>query len=165
MDNIKRAKEIAKKRTQEDIIDKQEKVDEVRHAMSDPFLTEDTDYFDPRITGERAKFRPDLFKGFSKDHIKLIYKQNDAVLCEKEKSKKKAIQENQAWEQYQVGVLEEMDKAEYDRQLKINSDNQVLTETLHIQRKEFKEKQDRAKIEKFGAISNGFFQNFGKSCR
>lgn len=158
MDNLKRADDTRNKREHENKMDKKQKADEVKYAISDPFLTEETDF-------SKSKFRPDLFKGFSKDQIKYIFQENDAVLREKAMLRKRAQDERENWDAYQADIVYEMEKSEYERKLKVRHDNQLQAETLKIQRKELKEKQDRMIKDKFGAVEEGFFQKFGRSCR
>lgn len=156
MDNLKRAEEVKEKKKIDDLMDKEEKLNEVLLAISDPFLSEETNF---------SKVRPDHFKGFSKDQIKYIFRENDAVLAEKKRLKKKAEEVSKQWDTHQDAILQEMEKAEFERQLKVKHENQVQVKTLKIQRQLLREKQAQMKKEKFGAIEEGFFQKFGQSCR
>ena len=135
------------------------------NSISNPFLSEETDFSYKTSTKDGSKFQPDHFKGFSKDQIKYIFEENDAVLAEKRKLKRDADEEKKDWDQFQASVIEEMEKAEIERQLRVKHDNHIQAETLKLQREELREKQAQMKKDKFGAIGEGFFQKFGQSCR
>lgn len=76
MDNVMRAKEVREKKARDDAAEKEMKEAEVRHAISDPHSTEETVFCKNHHTNYR--FRPDHFKGFSKEQIKYS-KTNDEL--------------------------------------------------------------------------------------
>lgn len=163
MDNIKTAKEVRDKKAQDDAMEKKLKEAEVLHAISDPHLTEETEFSKNHSADHR--FRPDHFKGFSEEQIKFMCKENDQVLREKQRLNDQNEIEEKEWAQYQADIVQALEAAEIERQQRVEYDNQIQADALKKQRLELKEKQERMRREKFGAIEEGFFQKFGRSCR
>jgi len=163
--NLQKAEEVRNNRKNDKMQEKKEKLEEVMNAISDPFLSEETDFSYKASNKDGCRFRPDHFKGFSKDQIKYIFVENSAVVAEKRKLESHAEEERKDWDNFQATVVDEMERAEHDRQLRVQHDNQIQAETLKIQTRELKLKQAQMRKDKFGAIEEGFFQKFGQSCR
>lgn len=178
-DNLRQARENKMKREQQLQREKEQKSAEVSHAMNEPFLTEDTEQVHKKISSSavcsngsietsesgRGHFRPDHYKGFTKDQIQYLLSQNETILREKEMMNDQIRQEEENYAQYQSAMLEEMELAEYERQQQVLRDNKNQAQIHNQQRKELKEKQDYMKRDRFGEIGEGFFQKFGQSCR
>jgi hypothetical protein len=105
------------------------------------------------------------FRGFAADHIRGIYQDNIAITEEKlkrksreeEEEKKRAAKEEQARRE-----IDQIMELQHQRRL---TNNRALAEAWEQQRNEFRIKQMQMKEDRFGKITDGFFQRFGTSCR
>eukprot|EP00568_Trieres_chinensis_P004069 CAMPEP_0183294386 /NCGR_PEP_ID=MMETSP0160_2-20130417/2748_1 /TAXON_ID=2839 ORGANISM="Odontella Sinensis, Strain Grunow 1884" /NCGR_SAMPLE_ID=MMETSP0160_2 /ASSEMBLY_ACC=CAM_ASM_000250 /LENGTH=336 /DNA_ID=CAMNT_0025455705 /DNA_START=123 /DNA_END=1130 /DNA_ORIENTATION=+ len=136
---------------------------EVNQSQRSHFLSEDTNF--AKSASSPHRYRPDHFKGFSKDQIQAIYNENDRVIEEKGKNLALKRQEEEEWSLYQGSVVQKLEEIEIERQKFICEQNRLQAAEIEQQRKELKAKQARMQKERFGSIGEGFFQGFGTSCR
>lgn len=162
-DNISRA--LEKKESL--VCEMKKKIQDDRHQsaflQSNPFLCEDTSVTTSAIAPHR--YRPDHFKGLHKDHLDGIVKGNLDVLAEKKSLQEQQIEEERGWARREQEYLAVMEKEEQLKCEKRSQDVKAQMEEMQSQRTELKGKQVMMKRDKFGEISQGFFQGFGTSCR
>lgn len=105
------------------------------------------------------------FRGFEVDHIRGIYQDNIAIAEEKLKSKRREEEEEKKRAAEEEQARREMDHiAELQHQRRLTN-NRTLAEAWEQQRTEFRTKQMQMEEDRFGKITDGFFQRFGTSCR
>ncbi len=136
---------------------------EFETVKSDPFLNEETDITKSSVASYRV--RPDHFKGFNKDQVMYIYKKNEDLVSDHKAAKAQEAADAQAWADHSAMVVKMMEQAEQEQKAQRDYINQLEAKDLMEQRRELAEKKKFSRDDKFGAISNGFFDGFGTSCR
>mmetsp|Transcript_3320 Transcript_3320/g.5094 ORF Transcript_3320/g.5094 Transcript_3320/m.5094 type:complete len:338 (-) Transcript_3320:54-1067(-) len=158
LENMKMAREAKLRRKMELQAEKEADAAQARHLQTCQLLTEDKSVVANQSQPHRV--RPDHFKGFDKDQIHSLYRENDAVMEEKHKKAAQEADQEAEWARHEAEMLRRMDEAEQLRQQRIAEDNRNYGNTLHMQREE---KIRNAKTEVVG-IGTNFFERFG-SCR
>mmetsp|Transcript_181 Transcript_181/g.436 ORF Transcript_181/g.436 Transcript_181/m.436 type:complete len:368 (+) Transcript_181:143-1246(+) len=161
MENLEYARQARQRKEHEMEADNEAQRLQSHYLQTCPLLTEDTRL----ATNVNAKhrFRPDHFKGFQKDHVKQLYRENDAVVCEKREISNREANLEANWAKYHDQVVDKMRDAEEARQRMVAEENRVQMEILGQQKKENKE----AELERnrHPEIGSEFFTRFGQSCR
>ena len=128
-----------------------------------PLLTEDTSLA-TNVNAEH-RFRPDHFKGFQKDQVKQLYRENDAVVKEKQKISEQEREFEENWARYHAQVIDRMRDAEEARQRMIAEENRAQMEILAQQKKELESRKAEMERDRLPEIGSEFFSRFGQSCR
>jgi hypothetical protein len=142
---------------------KQQEIENKKHAVACPILTEDTKL----ATNVNAphRIRPDHFKGYDKDTIRQIYQENDAVVEEKQEISRAEANAEKDWAMYHAEMLRQMEQSEQQKQQRIEEENRVQRETLQQQKEMLQQRKEDMEKSKLPAIGTEFFQRFGTSCR
>ena len=159
LENMKMADEAELRRKMKAQADMCADKAQTHYLQTCQLLTEDKKVAANQIQPHRV--RPDHFKGFDKDQINKVYRDNDAVVEEK---RKKAAQEadlENDWAMHEAEMIRRMDEAEQKRQQRIAEDNRNFGNTLHKQREEFRLLNAKTEV---AGIGTHFFERFG-SCR
>merc|ERR1712194_70596 len=128
-----------------------------------PLLTEDTAL---AINANAAhRFRPDHFKGFQKDQVNQIYKENENQEKEKRRLCTHEADTEADWANYHAEVVTKMSDAEETKQVMIAAENRVHRGILAKQREELVERKTEIENERLAEIGSDFFMRFGQSCR
>ena len=136
----------------------------IEQAKQSSFLSEDTSVAQSALYPHRH--RPDHFKGFDSGLVEKIYRQNDAVLSERQEKEREEREYEEEWANHQAAVIEKLEEAELDQTAQIRESNLQQAIFLELQRKELAEKQRQSERDRFGAISvesGGLFSRFGTS--
>lgn len=134
----------------------------IAQAQQSSFLSEDTSVAQSALSSRR--YRPDHFKGFDRDIVENIYRENDKVISERRNREVEEQQYEDEWANHQANVIAKMEEAELQRQAQGQQDDLNHAIFLQIQRKELKEKQHLMNKGRFGEIGEGsFFSKFGTS--
>ena len=163
IENLKLAEERRIREQDEKKREKELEAAENMFVEKSPFFCEETDYAKSMLSESRV--RPDHFKGFCPKKSKAIIDANVSVAAEKDLFIKTEYQREQKWASHQAYIIEKLEEIEEARNKSIEEDNKIQAETIMTQREELKEKQRIMERQRFGEISNGFFQKFGTSCR
>lgn len=145
----------ASMRSEEAAADKEE----IEFMLQHPLLCENTE----DMVGEDGHLRRDRFKGYSKDQILQIFKDNEAMVAAKDTSAEKL--EDVAWKSHQHQLHDLLDAASAQEQANTRSANMQHRALLEVQRKEQQERARQMKMDRFGAVDNGYFEGFGTSYR
>jgi hypothetical protein len=126
-----------------------------------PFILEGST--DSRGSSDRVS--ADQFRGFGVEQVRSIYKENLLIAEEKLRHKHKEEEEEKNRVANEVKVREELEQiAQLQGQRRL-ANNRALAEAWEQQRNELRIKQRKLKEDRFGTITDGFFQRFGTSCR
>lgn len=137
---------------------------ESQYLQTCPLLTEDTKL--ATNVNAQHRYRPDHFKGFEKDKVSQIYKENDAVVEEKRSISQGEAKVDAEWARHHENVVLKMSEAEEAKQRMIAEENRVHREILAKQKRELEERKARMEKERLPEISSEFFsRKFGQSCR
>ena len=160
--NLNRSQQIRqeKRKEREELL----KLDQnlLDHVNSNTSLGEQTD-LKSSCTSHRV--RTDHFTGFGKDQVRCIFEANDRVVEEKQKQERDDAEKEKYWATYNEELRQEMEEIEWQREQRRLEANSVQAGILKQQREELKTTQENMKQERFGVITDGFFQRFGTSCR
>ena len=162
-ENMELAEEARLRRERDDDRDREAAEKEVRTSQASHLLTEDTDFAKSAVASHR--YRPDHFKGLSRDQIQEMYDENANVMDEKTWRRDEEVRSERAWAEHQSGVVQKLEEAEIERRHYAAEQNRALAEELDRQRVETRAKREHMRKENFGAIGEGSFQKFGTSCR
>ena len=136
LENMKMAEEAELRRKMEAQADMCADKAQTLYLQTCQLLTEDKKVAANQIQPHRV--RPDHFKGFDKDQINRVYRDNDAVVEEKrQKAAQEADLEND-WAKHEAEMIRRMYEAEQLRQQRIAEDNRNQGHALHKQREEFR---------------------------
>ena len=161
--NEARASEVADtKAADKELNDKLNEM-ELKHVMESPFINEETDFGKSAVSDYRV--RPDHFKGYSKDQVRYIFKENEVVLDAHKKAKQEAVDVEKAWGKHQAAVTYMMEQNEQSQKVQRDYVNKLQAEDIARQRLVQAEKKVQAEKDRFGSIDGGFFKGFGNSCR
>ncbi|KAL7552559.1 hypothetical protein ACHAWF_015795 [Thalassiosira exigua] len=136
---------------------------QTHYLQTCPLLTEDTKLA-TNVNGEH-RFRPDHFKGFQKDQIEQLYRENDAVVKEKREMCGHEAELEASWARYHAQMVASMGDAEEARQKRIAEENDRLRKSLQQQKAELDDRKAEMEKERLAAIGSEFFGCFGQSCR
>jgi len=136
----------------------------IEQAKQSSFLSEDTSVAQSALSPHR--YRPDHFKGFDSALVEKIYRENDAVVSERQEKQREEREYEEQWANHQAAVTEKLQEAEMDQAAQIHESILQQAIFLELQRKELIEKQRRSERDRFGEISvdsGGLFAKFGTS--
>jgi hypothetical protein len=143
--------------------EEKQRLAELAHTASDPFLNEH------RATGISAismgRVRPDHWKGMNTNQLKEIYEIQQRQVAEKQAIKARQMQEDASYSEYERSVLNMTQQAYLMEQEEAKADQFVIR--AH-QAKQIVEKHTRdlfLKKERAGAVNDDFFKGFGSSHR
>lgn len=140
---------------------------EVQHLHSHymqtcSLLTEDS--ISPNFTNAGHRIQPDHFKGFRKDQVKQLYKENDAVVMRKRELIALEAENEANWASYNAELMTKVQALDEARQRLAAEENRVHKEILARQKEELDKRKAEMKKEMPG-IGSEFFSHFGQSCR
>lgn len=136
----------------------------IEQAKQSSFLTEDISVAQSALSPHR--YRPDHFKGFDSGLVEHIYRENDAVLSERQEAQLEEREYEEEWDKHEASVMEKLEEAERDQVAQARENNLQRAIFLELQKKELLEKQRQSERDRFGEISveaGGLFANFGTS--
>ena len=149
LENLEHARQARQRKQQEMQADKEDQ------RQKSHYLTENT----------KLGSRRDHFKGFEKDEVKKIYKENDAVVEEKRSNIIRDAQTEAEWAAYSAYTLDKMKETEKEKQQMIAEENHIQSEILARQREEVHARHKKEREESKPPIDSEFFLRFGQSCR
>jgi len=112
-----------------------------------------------------SRHRSDEFKGFNRDVIEKIYRENSKVIDERRGKEREEMEYEKKWSDHQKKAIAELEAVEEERLAEVKRCDLQLGAQLKKQREELKEKKARMRSDRFGTVGVGFFQRFGTSCR
>jgi len=163
LENMEYARQARQRKEQEMEADSEAQRCQSHYLQTCPLLTEDTKFATNFNAGHR--FRPDHFKGFQKDQVKQLYRENDAVVEEKREISNRDANLEADYARYHAGMVDKMRDAEEAKQRMIAEENHVQRDILAQQRKELDDQKAQIKRDGLPEIGSGFFEQFGQSCR
>jgi len=159
---------IREKRTKEVHAENMKKAQEVRVKKLDEDLHRNIPILDDSTNSVQrfsGRVTTDQFRGFGKDQIQQIYENNLLIASEKLSRKREEAEEEFKRTSNERNLLLELDQIEKLKEKKRREGNIAQAASWDQQRDELKTKQKRMYEERFGTITEGFFQRFGTSCR
>mmetsp|Transcript_11926 Transcript_11926/g.22078 ORF Transcript_11926/g.22078 Transcript_11926/m.22078 type:complete len:367 (-) Transcript_11926:113-1213(-) len=162
-ENMEYARQARERKEEELEADNNARRLESHYLQTCPLLTEDTKLA-TNVNAEH-RFRPDHFKGFQKDQVNQVYKENDAVVEEKRRICAHEADSEANWARYNAEVVTKMSDAEEAKQRMIAEENHVQREILTQQKEELDNRKAEIKKEGIAEIGSEFFTRFGQSCR
>jgi hypothetical protein len=136
---------------------------EFEHVKSDPFINEETEMSQSTLASYRV--RPDHFKGFNKAQTMYIYKKNEELVGDHKEMKAEEARVEAGWASHTEQVVRLMEQAEQQQKDMANQVEMLQDADIQAQREELKYKTELSRRDKYGAITEGFFDGFGTSCR
>jgi hypothetical protein len=163
MQNEARAAEVNDQNTADKEFETKLNNMELKHVMEDPFLNEETDAAKSAVADYRV--RPDHFKGYSKDQVRYIFKENEVLVGDHKAAKQEEKEVEAAWGRHTAAVTFAMEQNEQAQKAQRDYINKLEAEDIAKQRLVQAERKLQSQKDKFGAIDGGFFEGFGTSCR
>mmetsp|Transcript_27730 Transcript_27730/g.57891 ORF Transcript_27730/g.57891 Transcript_27730/m.57891 type:complete len:255 (+) Transcript_27730:495-1259(+) len=163
LENMEYARQARERKEQEMQADNEAQRLQSHYLQTCPLLTEDTRF--AINVNEKHRFRPDHFKGFEKDHVDRLYKENDAVVEAKRRISNYEAESESNWASYHAEVVNKMSDAEEAKQRIIAEENRVQKEILSRQKEELEQRNVQMEKERLAEIGSEFFTRFGQSCR
>lgn len=157
-ERAKRVKDIQLENLKSSHQTSQKQLDNISYI---PFILEGS-------TGSRGssdRISADQFRGFGVEQVRSIYKENLLIAEEKLRQKHKEEEEEKNRVANEVKVREELEQIAQLQEQRRLANNRALAEAWEQQRNELRIKQRKLKEDRFGTITDGFFQRFGTSCR
>ncbi|KAL3797537.1 hypothetical protein HJC23_009901 [Cyclotella cryptica] len=163
LENMEYARLAKERKRQEIEAEKIAQAQQTHYLQTCPLLTEDTEL----STNANAphRFRPDHFKGFSKQKVTQIYQENDRVVEEKQEIKKAEANAEAVWSMYHSEMIHETEQTEKYIQRQREEERRTQCEILQKQKEELKNRRREMEMASLPAIGTDFFQRFGQSCR
>lgn len=162
-ENMEYARLANERKRQEIEAEKIAQAKQTHFLQTSPLLTENTELAINAITQHRI--RPDHFKGFTKEKIKQIYQENEAVVEEKHCIHNAEAKAEAVWSMYHSEMIHGMEQAEEQIQRRVVEEQRVQRETLEKQKEELDDRRREMAMTRLPAIGTEFFQRFGQSCR
>lgn len=129
-----------------------------------PLLTENA--LSPASSVDKGyRIRPDHFKGFQKEQVKLLYEENDAVVKQKHKLLTQEKEHEAEWARYNAELIDKVNNLEETRQRMAAEENRKHEEILKRQKEELDKRKAEMEKERAPGIGPEFFNRFGRSCR
>lgn len=163
LENLEYAREARERKEQELEAENEARRLQSNYLQTCPLLTEDTRL--SKNANAEHRYRPDHFKGFQKDRVKQVYRENDAVVEEKREICTREADSEANWARYHAEVVDRMRDAEEERQRMIEEQKRVQRETLASQKEELYNRKAELEKERLPEIGSEFFMRFGQSCR
>ncbi len=163
IENMEYARQARQRLENEKMVESEAQRLQSQYFQTCSLLTEDA--MSPASGHAGHMFRPDHFKGFQKEQVKHLYKENDAVVRQKHELLAQEAENEAKWARCNSDLIGKMHELEEARQRMAAEENRVHMEILARQKEElYKRKADMEK-ERLPGIGSEFFSRFGRSCR
>ncbi|KAL7473600.1 hypothetical protein ACHAXS_014076 [Conticribra weissflogii] len=163
LENLELARQNKLRQEREIIASKKTEEDQLNYLQNSSLLNENLSLAKNEINEHR--FRPDHFKGFQKEKIEEIYRENDAVVQEKHEIAIKEKMTEDKWARHYAELAKHVEEAELRKQKRALDDKKTQQNVLHQQKEEVKKQREKMKHSGLDGIGTDFFARFGRSCR
>lgn len=119
----------------------------------------------PKLVDGSKIAHKDAFRGLTKAQQYMILKQNDDILAEKREAENQQKMKENEFNKHQNHVLRAMDLIRLEEERLKAEENASRVAELKKQADEHKQRSLMSKKDQFGSVNEGFFRNFGSSCR
>lgn len=163
IENMEYARQARQRKDNEMKADDEAQRRQTNYLQTCPLVTEDTRL--ARNVNAEHRYRKDHFKGFSKEQVAQLYRENESVAEERRAIYAREAESEANWARYQVEMLSKMREAEEARQQMQIDERRVQLEILARQKEELEKRKAGMKAERLPEIGTIFFSRFGKSSR
>ena len=163
LENMEYARQARQRSEMERMAETEAQRRQSHYLQTCPLLTEDAR--SPVSVNAGHRIRPDHFKGFQKEQVKQLYKENDAVVMQKLELFAQESENEVKWARYNAGLINKMQELEEARQNMAAEENRIHREILARQKEELKNRKAEMEKERVPEIGSEFFNQFGRSCR
>ncbi len=132
-------------------------------AQRCPLVTEDTKL--ARNVNSEQWYRRDHFKGFSKEQVAQLYRENESVAEDRLKQKAREAESEADWAWHQEEMLSKMREVEETRHQMLNEERRIHLDVLARQNEELNKRKAQMKAERLPEIGTAYFSRFGRSSR
>jgi len=105
------------------------------------------------------------FRGFTEGQRTKLLLENEALRDIKRQAAEAEVQYNQDWAFQQYQANRAMEEAHQEEKYLRNAENERHLKIIAEQQRTERERKANSERNKFGSIGEGFFSDFGKSCR
>jgi hypothetical protein len=119
----------------------------------------------PKVVDGSKIAHKDAFRGLTKAQQYMILKQNDDLVEQKREAERQHKMKENEFNKHQSHVLRAMDLIRLEEERLKAEENASRVAELKMQADEHKKRSLMSKKDQFGAVNEGFFGNFGTSCR
>ena len=163
IENMEYARQARQRKDNEMKADYEAQLRQSHYLQTCPLVTEDTRL--ARNVDAEHRYRKDHFKGFPKEQVAQLYRENESVAEERRAINAREAESEADWARYQVEMLSKMQEAEEARQQMRIDERRVQLEILARQKEELDKRKAEMKAERLPEIGTMFFSRFGKSSR
>mmetsp|Transcript_22303 Transcript_22303/g.46892 ORF Transcript_22303/g.46892 Transcript_22303/m.46892 type:complete len:354 (-) Transcript_22303:166-1227(-) len=163
IENLELARQNKLRQEQELFALKNAEDDQSNYLKNCPLLTEEKSLAKHAIAEHR--FRPDHFKGFQKEEVEEIYRENDAVIQEKHEIAIREKMTDDEWARNHAELARKMEEAELRNRERALIEKRIQQDVLYQQKEEIQKQREKTKRSGLDEIGTNFFARFGRSCR
>lgn len=161
--NLAEAAEVRARREREEKRTHDLEHAEIQRRLRDRELAEDTSV--GRSVTSAYRYRPDHFKGFARERAQTIILENEKMLGEKAKLDAEDRALEQAYLTSQLEILTLAQDEEEAHEMNQRAAAKVLQQKILDQRDVERQRREFARKDRFGGISHGYMDGFGRSDR